>query len=52
MTSLKAKNPNRPDEAARRKPEELTASILEKEQRIAEIVEEIQTFLDFKGKSA
>lgn len=46
---LTAKNPNRPDEAARRTPEELTASILAKEQRIAIILEEIQVLLE-QGK--
>jgi len=43
---LTTKNPNHPDDAARRTPEELTTSILSKEQRIAELLEEIQALLE------
>ncbi len=42
---LTARNPNRKEAFEHRKPEELISSILEKEQRIASIVEEVQGLL-------
>ena len=42
---LTAKNPNRPEEAEHRTPEELTSSILEKERQIASILEEVEHIL-------
>ncbi len=45
---LSAKNPNRIDAVQHRPPEELVASILEKEHRIIEILEEVRTGLNEK----
>jgi len=42
---LTAKNPNRKDEFEDKPPEELVASVLEKETAILKILEELQTFL-------
>lgn len=43
---LSAKNPNRPEEAEQRTPEELTASILERERQITSILEEFEAMLE------
>ncbi|MFO0847291.1 MAG: N-6 DNA methylase [Gemmataceae bacterium] len=48
--NLDRKNPNAPADAAHRPPQELVASILEKEKRIADIIGEIKAILA-EGKS-
>ena len=48
--NLDIKNPNAREDLAHRPPEELAASILEKERRIAEIVAEIREMLAGAGR--
>jgi type I restriction enzyme M protein len=47
---LTAKNPNRREEAEYKSPEELIASVIEKERAILEIAEEIQNLLNSYGE--
>jgi len=42
---LTAKNPNRQEDLAHRPPEDLVADVLAKEQRILEILDEVQVLL-------
>jgi type I restriction enzyme M protein len=48
--NLDRKNPNTKNDIAHLPPEQLVASILEKEQRIAEIMKRIQALLAKEGK--
>ena len=48
---LTAKNPNRKEEAEYKSPEELIASVLEKEKTILEIAEEVQNLLNSSGEA-